>query len=214
MTVHLRAVRIYEICGASQESAIDSFKGRGDQRILLKDGGCKKVASSRVITGKEERKKEPPLEFNFEKHTHKLKVLQHTREHGNIWVSPKFGKLNLLSRTNENPPNNLELPFHILYWSIHSSTLNSPNQKNLFQFHTNTCVSTCYMFLAHYHEFFIPSAISGRKLSLFKKDLMCNRWGGWKTGTEFILIELSGAGISNYVRWRPWGMGERSPISD
>lgn len=76
MTVHLRAVRIYEMCGASQESAIDSFKGHGDQRILLKDGGCKKVASSRVIRGKEERKKSHHLN-STSKNTHKLKVLQH-----------------------------------------------------------------------------------------------------------------------------------------
>lgn len=42
MTVHLRAAGFMKGHGGSQESAIDYFKGHGDQRILLKDARGKK----------------------------------------------------------------------------------------------------------------------------------------------------------------------------
>lgn len=82
--MHLRAVRIYERYGGSQESATDSFRGHGDRRILLKDGGCKRVASAFQRQRKRIKKKEPPLEFNFKTHTHTLSRFYGTEEHGEI----------------------------------------------------------------------------------------------------------------------------------
>lgn len=74
--------------GGSQESATDSFKGHGDQRILLKEGGCKKKKSSFCLPETEE-------EENKEKKSHHLNPTSkktHTQTQG-VTAQKSMGKV-------------------------------------------------------------------------------------------------------------------------